>query len=79
LKNASIRISSTRAETSTEITLREQLVVEQESYAALVELVDELKGKTEKFEREFEEFKKRQQEEYNRLCEQVMRLTSPGN
>jgi hypothetical protein len=57
------------------ITLREQLAGEHESTAVLVELVDELKRKTEEFEREFEEFKKQQPEEYNRLCEQVMRLS----
>jgi predicted nuclease with TOPRIM domain len=77
LKNAGIQTSSTRAEISVEIKLREQLAAEQESNATLVELVDELKRKTEKTKSEFEEFKKRQQEEYNRLCEQVMRLSSP--
>jgi len=41
--------------------------------------VDELKRKTEKSKREFEEFKKWQQEEYKRLYEQVMHLSSPGN
>ena len=61
------------------MTLWEQLASEQESTTALVELVDELKRKTEESEREFEEFKKQQQEEYNRLCEQVMRLSSLGN
>jgi predicted HicB family RNase H-like nuclease len=70
--------SSTRVETSAEITLREQLAGEQESTATLVELVDELKRKTKESEREFEEFRKRQQEEYNRLCEQVIRLSFPG-
>ena len=79
LKNAAIPICSTRAETSAKIMLREQLAGEQESSATLVELVDELKRMTEKSKREFEEFKKRQQEEYNRLCEQVMHLSSPGN
>ena len=79
LKNAGILRSSTRAETSVEMTFQEQLVGEQESTAALVELVDELKRKIEDSKREFEEFKKLQQEEYNRLCEQVMRLSSPGN
>ena len=79
LKNAGILRSSTRAETSVEITLQDQLADEQESFVALTELVDELKRKTEKSEREFKEFKKRQQEEYNRLCEQVMCLSSPGN
>jgi hypothetical protein len=32
-----------------------------------------------KSEREFEEFKKQWQKEYNRLYEQVMRLSAPGN
>jgi hypothetical protein len=40
------------------LTLCEQLAGEQESIAILVELVDELKRKTEESEREFEEFKK---------------------
>ena len=79
LKNIGILRSFTRAETSTKMTLREQFAGEQESIAALVELVDELKRKIEDSKREFEEFKKLQQEEYNRLCEQVMRLSSPGN
>ena len=47
-KDAGILRSSTRAETSVEMTLREQLASEQESTVALVELVDELKRKTEK-------------------------------
>ena len=58
MKNAGILRSSTRIETSTEMTLWEQLAGEQESTTTLVELVDELKRKTEEFEREFEEFKK---------------------
>ena len=41
--------------------------------------MDELKRKTKKTRREFEEFKKQQEEEYNRLYEQVMHLSSPGN
>jgi hypothetical protein len=77
-KNASIVRSSTRAETSAEMTLQEQLAGEQESTTVLVKLVDELNKKTKESKREFEEFNKRQQE-YNRLCEQVMRLSSPGN
>ena len=40
--------------------LRDQLPSEEESSATLVELVDELKRKTEESEREFEELKKRQ-------------------
>jgi bacterioferritin (cytochrome b1) len=79
LKNAGILRNSTRAETSVEMTLQEQLAGEQESIAVLVELVDKLKRKTEESEREFEEFKKQGQEEYNRLCDQVMCLSSPGN
>jgi hypothetical protein len=47
LKNVGILRSSTRAETSAEMTLWEQLAGEQESTAALVELVDVLKRKTE--------------------------------
>ena len=69
LKNAGIPTSSTRTETLAERMLQEQLVVKQESSANLVEQVDELKRKTEKTERELEEYKKRQQEEYNNLCE----------
>jgi hypothetical protein len=57
LKNAGILRSTTRAETSAEMTLQEQLVGEQESTSELVELVDELKVRTEKVERELEEFK----------------------
>ena len=79
LKNAGILRSSTRADTLAEMTLQEQLAGEQESTAALIELVDELKRKTKESKREFEEFKKQQQEVYNRLCKQVMRLSSPGN
>ena len=60
--------------------LREKLVAEQKSSANLVEQVDELKSKTEKTEREFEEFKIQQLEEYNKLCEDIMRFsTSSGN
>ena len=79
MKNASILRSSTRAETSVEMTLREQLAGEQESTSELIELVNELKVRTEKAERELEEFKQQQQEEYNRLCELVLRLSSPDN
>ena len=59
LKNTGIQISSTRIKTSVERMLREQLAAEQESSAALVDQVDELKRKTEKTERELEEYKKR--------------------
>ena len=42
--------------------------------------MDELKRKTEKTEREFEEFKIQQQEEYNKLREDIMRFgSSSGN
>ena len=56
--------------------LREQLVAEQGSFANLIEQVDELKRKTEKTEREFEEFKIQQQEEYNKLREGIMHFSS---
>ena len=59
--------------------LWEQLAVKQESFAALVDQVDELKRKTEKTERELEEYKKRQQEEYNNLHELCMCFSSSGN
>ena len=59
--------------------LREQLAAEQESSAALIDQVDELKRKTEKTERELEEYKKRQQEEYNNLLELCTRFSSSGN
>ena len=59
--------------------LREQLAAEQESSAALVGQVDELKRKTKKAERELEEYKKRQQEEYNNLRELCTRFSSSGN
>ena len=49
-----------------------------ESTSELIKLVDELKVRTEKAERELEEFKQQQQEEYNRLSV-VLRLSSPGN
>jgi len=57
LKNVGILRSSTRAETSAEIIVREQLAGEQESTSELIELVDELKVRIEKAERELEEFK----------------------
>ena len=77
-KNVGILTSSTRAETSADITLWEQLAGEQESFVVLVELVDELKVRTEKAEREPEKFKQQQQEEYNRLSELVLGLSSPS-
>ena len=79
LKNAGILRSSTRAETSVEMRLWEQLAGEQESTSELIELVDELKVRTEKAKRELEEFKQQQQEEYNRLYELVLHLSSLGN
>ena len=69
-----------RAKTSAERILQDQLVAKQESFANLVEQVDELKMKTQKTKREFEEFKIQQQEEYNKLCEDIMRFnSSSGN
>jgi hypothetical protein len=56
LKNVGILRSSTRAETSAEMTLREQLAGEQENTSELVELVDEIKVRTEKAKRELEDF-----------------------
>jgi hypothetical protein len=41
--------------------------------------VDELKRKTKKTKREFEEYKKQQREEYNNLRELCMRFSSLGN
>jgi hypothetical protein len=41
--------------------------------------VDELKRKTEKTKREFEEFKIQQQEEYNKLREDIMRFSSSSS
>ena len=79
MKNTGILRSSTRAQTSTDMTLREQLPGKQESRSELVELVDELKVRTEKAKRELEEFKQQQQEEYNRLYELVLHLSSLGN
>ena len=40
--------------------------------------MDQLKRKVENTDREFEEFKKQQQEEYNKLHEHIM-LLSAGN
>ena len=79
LKNVGILRSSTRAKTSAEMTLQEQLAGELESISELVELVDELKVRTEKAKRELEEFKQQQQDQYNRLYELVLCLSSPGN
>ena len=79
LKNAGIQTSSTRIETSIERMLREQLAAEHKSSAALVNQVDELKRKAEKIERELEEYKKRQQEEYNNLRELCTCFSSSGN
>jgi hypothetical protein len=76
LKNADITISSTRTEISEERTLWEQFIAQQESSAALVEQVNELKRMTEKTKREFEEFTKQQQEKYNKLHENIMCFSS---
>jgi hypothetical protein len=38
--------------------------------------VDQLKRKAENTKREFEEFKKQQQEENNKLCEHIMLLSA---
>jgi bacterioferritin (cytochrome b1) len=76
LKNDGILTSSARIETSVKRMLWEQLATEQETSANLVDQVDELKRKTEKTEREFEEFKIQQQEEYNKLRENIMRISS---
>ena len=65
-----------RTETSVERMLREQLVAKQKSFANHVEQVDELKRKIEKTEREFEEFKIQQQEEFNKLHEDIICFSS---
>ena len=79
LKNAGIQTSSTKIETSKETMLWKQLAAEQESFVAFVDQVDELKRKTKNTERELEEYKKRQQEEYNNLCELCTCFSSSGN
>ena len=79
LKNAGIPTSSTRIKTSMERMFWEQLGAKQESFAAFIDQVDELKRKTEKTERELEEYKKCQQEEYNNLRELCTRFGSSGN
>ena len=79
LKNAGIQTSSTRIETSAKRMLWEQLAIKQESSAALVNQVDELQRKTEKTERELEEYKKWQQEEYKNLHELCMCFSSSVN
>jgi len=70
LKNIGISTSCSR--------LREWLAAQQESLASLTEQVDQLKRKAENTDREFEKFKKQQQEEYNKLHEHIM-LLSAGN
>jgi phage shock protein A len=70
LKNAGIRTSCSR--------LQERLSAQQESSVGLAEQVDQMKRKVENTKREFEEFKKQQQEEYNKLCKHIM-LLSAGN
>ena len=79
LKNASIQTSFTRTETSVERMLQEQLAAKQKSSATLVDQVDEPKRKTKKIERELVEYKKRQQEEYNNLCELCTHFSSSSN
>ena len=70
LKNAGIRTSCSR--------LQKRLAAHQESSAILAKQVDQLKRKAENIDREFEKFKKQQQEEYNKLREHNM-LLSDGN
>ena len=70
LKNAGKKTSCSR--------LQERLAAHQESSAVLAEQVDQLKREAENTDREFEKFKKQQQEEYNKLCEHIMHL-SIGN
>jgi hypothetical protein len=79
LKNAGIPTSSARTETLVERMLQEQIVAEQKSSANLVEQVDELKRKTKKTEREFEELKIQQQEDYNKLREDIMCFSSSSS
>jgi molecular chaperone GrpE (heat shock protein) len=55
------------------------MLQEQHASAALVDQVDELKRKTENVEKELEEYKKRQQEEYNNLRELCTRFSSSSN
>jgi hypothetical protein len=68
LKNAGIRTSCS--------ILREWLATQHERSASLAEQVDQLKRKAENTKREFEEFKKQQQEENNKLCEHIMLLSA---
>ena len=70
LKNAGIRTSCSR--------LWERLAAHQGRSAILVEQVDQLKRKAENTDREFEKFKKQQQEEYNKLRDHTI-LLSAGN
>ena len=70
LKNVGIRTSYSR--------LWERLAAHQESLAVLAEQVDQLKRKAKNTDREFDKFKKQQQEEYNKLHEHIM-LLSAGN
>jgi hypothetical protein len=57
---------------------QEWLAAHQESSSVLAKQVDQLKRKTKNTDREFEKFKKQQQEEYNQLREHIM-LLSTGN
>ena len=68
LKNVGIRTSCSR--------LWERLAAHQKSLAVLAEQVDQLKRKAENTDGEFEEFKKQQQEEYNKLREHIMLLSA---
>jgi hypothetical protein len=71
LKNAGIRASYSR--------LWERLAAHQKSSAILTEQVDQLKRKAENTNREFEKFKKQQQEEYNKLREHIMLLSASNS
>ena len=71
LKNVGIRTSFSR--------LREWLAAHQESSVVLAEQVDQLKRKAENTDREFEKYKKQQQEEYNKLREHIMLLSAANS
>jgi hypothetical protein len=79
LKNASIMRNSTGAKTSAEMTLQAQLDVDQEITSELVELVLELQRRIEMAEMLVEEFKQKQQEEYNRIIMLIVRFSFLGN
>ena len=71
LKNVGIRTSCSR--------LWEWLAAHHESSTILTEQVDQLKRKAENTDREFEKFKKQQQEEYNKLHEHIMLLSASNS